>query len=737
MIEIVGDRGPFVVRSGPVALVWSADDRGRLVQLYFGDRAELIGRGGPMRAPAYVGDETSSWRDEGAPVVLPAFGDVVRCEAGLKAAFDHGGREVRDLRPRVRGARAEPRRPGLAPEARETVEALVVELVDELSGLRMEVCAAGLGETGVIEVWAELENRGAGPIALEFVRTVSLWRAGGPVCVTGLTGRWAGEFGRTTHAVSGGRTVFESRGMHTGLGANPAVFLHDPNAGETAGEVWAAALAYSGNWEASAERLEAGPVRLTMGESAFDAGRMLAMGERVRTPSAMITASGAGFGPASRRLHDAARRFVLPGPRNAPGDERPVRPVLYNSWEAVGFSVDAAQQLALARRAARIGVELFCLDDGWFRSRSSDRAGLGDWTPDPERFPGGVRPIGERARELGMSFGLWVEPEMISPDSDLARAYPDWALGFPGRERSTARNQWMLDLGREDVAAWVLETLTTVVERDGPDMLKWDFNRVATEPGSPAGRGIWRRHVDVLYETIDALRARFPGLAIETCSGGGGRIDLGVLQRTEQAWASDNTDALDRLRIQEGYSLAYPTASMAAWVTAEVNGMTGRRHPLDMRFAAACRGVLGIGTDLNSLPEEELERYAAWVSFYKGIRHVTQLGALHRLSRAEETGTDAWLQMGAGGGEAVWSAVSPGVLGAGGAGAPATVGALPALTWLDPDRVYGAWDRRGERVWERTGAELMVWGVPRERGGVGGGGFGEPASEVLHLRAEG
>ena len=253
-------------------------------------------------------------------------------------------------------------------------------------------------------------------------------------------------------------------------------------------------------------------------------------------------------------MHRFEREQILPG-----GKESRLRPVLYNSWEATNFRVDDAGQQALAEKAARLGVELFVVDDGWFGKRNNDRAGLGDWFVNPQKFPQGLKPLIDKVTGLGMDFGLWVEPEMVNADSDLYRAHPDWVIHFAGRPRSELRNQMVLNLARNDVREYIFGVLDKLATEYNIRYFKWDMNRAVSEPGWPdAGaadqRKLWVDYVRNLYDILDRLRAKHPKLEIESCSGGGGRIDLGILQRVDEVWPSDNTEALDRQRIQEGFS---------------------------------------------------------------------------------------------------------------------------------------------------------------------------------------
>lgn len=334
--------------------------------------------------------------------------------------------------------------------------------------------------------------------------------------------------------------------------------------------------------------------------------------------------------------------------------------MLFNSWEATNFDISEEQQGTLARRAAEMGVELFVVDDGWFGARTSDRSGLGDWAPNPDRFPNGLKPLAEHVHGLGMQFGIWVEPEMINPDSELYRAHPDWVQYQAGRKRTEFRNQLVLNLAREDVQEYLWGQLDTLLSSAPIDYVKWDFNRCFTDagwPGDPYPQRLWVDHVHGFYALLDRLREAHPGVAFESCSGGGGRIDLGVLSRTDQVWTSDNTDPLDRLAIQYGFSQIHPARVMAAWVTDSPNTqLNDRVSSLRFRFVSAMAGVLGVGGDLAEWTEEELAEAGRWVALYKEIRPLVQRGDLYRLrpprgglsavqyALGDETVVLAWLQ---------------------------------------------------------------------------------------------
>lgn len=490
------------------------------------------------------------------------------------------------------------------------------------------------GDSDVIERWTVVRNAGDEPVTL--LRTDSAAWALPPLRdyrLSHVTGQWCAESQLRREQLPYGETVLTSRRGITSHHANPWVMLDAGEATEEHGRVWSATLAWSGSWRITAQRTPDGRAGFTGGVGHDGTNVPLAPGEEFTTPPFAGLCTDGGFGAASRAWHAYTIAHVLPHP-----DE--VAPVLYNSWEATGFDVDEVSQKALAERAAELGVELYVVDDGWFGARRSDRAGLGDWTPSPDRFPNGLTPLVDSVHRLGMGFGLWVEPEMVNPDSDLYRQHPDWVLHFPDRPRSELRNQLVLNFARRDVADWSYDWLTRLVGDHGIDFLKWDMNRAFSEAGWPGQQDgadrLGPQYVRNLYGVIDRLRADHPALRIESCSGGGGRVDLGILSRTDQAWASDNTDAADRMGIQHGYGQIYPARTMGSWVTDVPNQLTGRTVPLRFRFHVAMAGALGIGGDLTHWSEEELREGAALVAEYKQVRHLVQHGRLDRLSPPAE-----------------------------------------------------------------------------------------------------
>jgi alpha-galactosidase len=374
-------------------------------------------------------------------------------------------------------------------------------------------------------------------------------------------------------------------------------------------------------------------IRINGGFNPFDFAYSLKPGEKLESPVFYGGYSKDGIGGASRLLHHFELSRVLP---QAPNPKP--RPVIYNSWEATEFAVNETGQEALAEKAARIGVERFVIDDGWFGQRKDDHAGLGDWYVNPQKFPNGLKPVIDKVHSLGMDFGLWVEPEMVNPDSDLYRKHPDWALNFTGRPRSESRNQLVLNLARRDVRDYVYKFLDQLLSENDIAFLKWDYNRNWSEPGWPAvgassdeQKKVYVAYIENLYGVLSELRAKHPKVEIESCSGGGGRVDFGILTLTDEVWPSDNTDPFDRLRIQDGFTYAYTPGVMLAWVTDSPNWVNNRTTSLNYRFLSSMQGSLGVGANLDTWGPAGFETAKSLIAAYKQVRETVQHGSLYRL----------------------------------------------------------------------------------------------------------
>jgi alpha-galactosidase len=550
----------------------------------------------------------------------------------------------------------------------EAASTLEVDLTDTTYPLQATLCYHVHDGFDVLERWAVLRHRADDPgppsdaqppIVVRQAHSANWWLPDrGGWRLRYLHGGWGAETQLTQTTLTPGKLVLESRRGVTSHQLNPWFTLDSGGTGEESGEVWSGALAWSGSWQLVFETTQAGRVHACGGWNNFDWAQHLPPGGELVLPRFAALYTTGGFGAASREWHAWQRARVLgrgdgtvtavprwsparsvPAQRAAadPPSPPPLRPVLYNSWEATSFGVTEDGQMRLAELAARLGIECFTVDDGWFTGRDHDRAGLGDWIVDRSKFPRGLAPLIEQVNDLGMRFGLWVEPEMVNPDSDLYRARPDWVYHFANRTRSEHRNQLVLNLARPDVAEWVFRTLDGLLSENHIQFIKWDMNRPFSEPGWPAEAGrnperIWVEHVRSLYAILDGLRIAHPGVDFESCCGGGGRVDLGILRRVDQVWTSDNTDAWDRAAIQEGFTQAYAPQVMMAWVTDSPNFLTGRDLPLSMRFHVAMAGALGIGGNLLHWSEADLAEAADLIAVYKNIRPVVQHGRLYRLA---------------------------------------------------------------------------------------------------------
>ena len=424
-----------------------------------------------------------------------------------------------------------------------------------------------------------------------------------------------------------GSWVREARGGRPGHDSATLLCAGRAGFGFRAGRVWGVHLAWSGNQTLGAERSFTGWRLLRGGELLLPGEVRLGLDEEYWSPW-LLASWGEGLDELSARVHQHLRR--------RPGHPRTPRKAVLNTWEAVHFDHDQARLIDLAERAAHVGIERFVLDDGWFRGRTDDRAGLGDWYVDDERWPDGLHPLVDRVHELGMEFGLWVEPEMVNLDSDLARRHPDWLLQTEHGPGPASRHQHVLDLAHPEVHAYLFERLTALVEEYDVAYLKWDHNRPLVEAGHvTTGRPGVHAHTLATYRLLDELRAHRPGLEIESCSAGGARLDLGILERTDRAWVSDCLDPHERHRLVRWTGLLLPPELMGTHVGSAPDHTTGRRHTLDFRAATAIWGHFGVEWDLATVADADLARLSTWVAFYKEQRALLHTGAVVRADLAD------------------------------------------------------------------------------------------------------
>lgn len=566
--------------------------------------------------------------------------------------------------------------------AEEEADTLEVLCRDRVSGAEVTLFYTVFRDLAAIARRVVIRNASDTPLEVE--RALSLcvdWDDVHNADVIHLYGDWARErkFERVP-LIHGTQSVGSLRGASSHV-HNPFLALCDRSATETAGEVCGFSLIYTGNFLASAEMDTDGGGRVLMGIHPDGFRWRLEPGEVFETPEAVTVYSSAGLGAMSRTFHKLYANHLVRGKWKT---ER--RPILINNWEATYFDFDEEKIFAIAEEASRYGIEMLVLDDGWFGKRDNDRSGLGDWYVNEQKLHGGLARLVSRIHGLGMKFGLWFEPEMISPDSDLFRSHPDWALHCPGRPMSLGRNQCVLDMSRPDVRDYLFGRISAILDECGIDYIKWDFNRNLTEVGSatvpPERQGeVWHRYCLGLYELLERLHNAYPGLLLEGCAGGGGRFDPAWLYYAPQFWTSDDTDAIERLDIQYGTSMCYPPSSMSAHVSACPNHQTGRTTPFAARGDVALGGSFGYELDLRTLSDEEKEEVRRQCADYHKYYDLTHFGDYYRLLSPWEDRTGC-----------AWSFVSPdrsevlltyAVIRGG-----IQTSRLVRLQGLDPDRLY-------------------------------------------------
>ncbi|MEU0914738.1 alpha-galactosidase [Streptomyces althioticus] len=513
---------------------------------------------------------------------------------------------------------------------------LRLAFTDDVLGLRTVLCYATVPGADVVLRWTEHTCTGDEPLRLERFDSAAVnVPAPDGVRLTYLTGQWSQEFQRTQLDLTRGTFTMGSVQGVPGHAYAPWLALQDRSAPQDGpAPAYGVALEWPGNWHITAEAEPGGAVRVRAGRVPHEGAVLLAPGDTLTTPRLACAFSPEGLDGLARVQHRYER--LLSGERL-----HRTRKVLYNSWEATGFDVDAAGQLNLAKAAADIGAELFVVDDGWFTGRTDDTGGLGDWYPDPKAFPEGFDTFVAEVRALGLDFGLWVEPEAVSPGSRLHAEHPDWVYRIDDRPARLVRNQLLLDLGRDDVQVFVVATLDRLLTSYDISYLKWDMNRPPTERGRP-GAGpadlldLDASHVTGYLRVLDHLRTTHPHVTVEGCAGGGGRVDHATLARTDVVWPSDNTAPLDRLRIQYGFLHAHAPHVMSSWVTDAPGVFDPRPRSLAFRFVTAMCGVLGVGADLRVWTPEQRTEAARWIARYKQVRDVIHHGEARLLGTPDD-----------------------------------------------------------------------------------------------------
>jgi alpha-galactosidase len=547
----------------------------------------------------------------------------------------------------IAGKPALPGLPSTYIETDDEAETLEIDLADGPSGLVVTLVYTIFRDLPIVARSVRVRNGGSGTLRLQTAMSATLDLPDAGWDLIHLSGMWGRErMVRTRRLELGRQSVSSSRGASSHQ-HNPFLALCRPHTTEADGEAIGLALVYSGNFLAEVEVEPFGTARARIGLDPETFAWKLEPGAEFSTPEAVVGWSSDGMGGLSDAFHRLFRERLARGTWR----DRP-RPVKVNNWEGTYFDFDADRLLAMATVAQELGIELFVLDDGWFGKRDDDTTSLGDWFVDRRKLPDGVDGLARAIEALGLRFGLWIEPEMVSERSELFAAHPDWAIGVPGRKRTEGRQQLVLDMGRPEVVEHLFAVLSDVLGSAPISYVKWDMNRNITEPWSPAlppdRQGeFFHRYILGVYELYERLTSAFPEILFESCAGGGGRFDPGLLAFAPQAWTSDDTDAIERLKIQWGTSLAYPVSSMAAHVSAVPNHQVGRITPIATRAAVAFFGVLGYELDPTRLTADERREVADQVAFYVAHRDVLQYGRFVRLRSPfdGDGNTTAWMSI--------------------------------------------------------------------------------------------
>lgn len=521
-------------------------------------------------------------------------------------------------------------------------ETLALCLFDAVTRIRLTLLYTIFRDRSCIARSAHFENQGA-PVQLDTAMSMSMDFYDCDYELMQFSGAWSRErHVITTPLRAGVQSVGSVRG-HSSHNHNPFIILKKPHTTELSGECYGFHFVYSGNFLSAVEVDAFGVTRVLQGIHPQGFCWHLDTGEHFQTPETLLFWSDEGLNALSQETHTLLRSRLARGYWR---DRE--RPIVMNSWEATTFDFDEEKILSFAKVAKDCGIELFVLDDGWFGRRNNDTAGLGDWYPNPKKLPDGIAGLSRKITAMGMKFGLWFEPEMVNRDSDLYRAHPDWILQTPKRQVSHGRNQYVLDFSRPEVVDCIYAQMEKVLSEADISYVKWDMNRSMTEVYSaalpPERQGeIFHRCILGVYALYERLIRKFPHILFESCSSGGGRFDAGMLCYAPQCWASDTTDAHERVLVQYGTSYGYPISSIGAHVAGVPNWLTNRRTPLHTRANAAYFGAFGYELNLCWLPQEEIEQIKAQIAFYKQHRRLFQFGTFFRLQSPFDTNEAIWM----------------------------------------------------------------------------------------------
>ncbi len=620
---------------------------GYVGHIYYGKK--LLRTGGRYllrteKSPSVLKREKSSFLDT-FPMEYPTCGvgdyresclDVMNPMGQTGCEFFYRSHEVIEGKPALKGL------PASFGKAGET-ETLFIHCEDPVLGLWVTLSYSVFMKEDVITRSVKIENKSTSTLVLDKVYSACLDMDNRDFEMVSLAGSWGRERRIQRSALSYGRKNMSSVRGESSHQEHPFMALVTPETTQDQGEAYGMHFVYSGNFMAQAELGQYDQVRAVMGINAWQFSWQLLPSESFQAPEVVLVYSDEGLGKMSRSLHDFYRNHMIRSPYVFKK-----RPILINNWEATYFNFNTEKLLDIAREAKKAGIEMLVMDDGWFGKRNNDNCSLGDWVVNEEKITTGLKDLVDKVNEIGLEFGIWFEPEMVSPDSDLFREHPDWAIGIVGRERTQSREQYVLDLSRQEVVDHVYECVAKILRSANIAYVKWDMNRQLCDVGSavlPQNQQgeLFHRYVLGVYQLQERLVTEFPDLLLENCSGGGARFDPGMIYYSPQIWCSDDTDAMERLRIQEGTALIYPLSCMGAHVSDCPNHILNRVTPFSTRGNVALAGTFGYELDITKIAEEDREQIPGQVEQYHKYNHLVQSGDYYRIaSWSSEKPYDCW-----------------------------------------------------------------------------------------------
>lgn len=626
-------------------------DDGYLAHVYYGktvpdsDLTYLLRLDENPLTPSVNLREKASFMDV-LPMEYPCFGTGDYREPCLMV-MDNDGMSACDLRYASHKIyKGKPKLEGMPATFAEENEAETLEITmfDKHLGMEAVLIYTAFNDLDVITRSVRITNKGTAPFKLTRVHSMCVDFDDDGYDMITLNGSWARERVIERSKLHHGKQSVDSVKGESSHQSNPFFALVSHCANEDIGEAYGFNFVYSGNFFAQAEVTQHKKTRAVMGINHFDFAWLLECGETFTAPEVVMVHSSEGIGKMSRTFHDLYRAHLIRGEYK---NKR--RPVLINNWEATYFNFDTDKLISIAKEASKLGIEMLVMDDGWFGHRESDNSSLGDWFVNENKIKGGLKHLVDEVNKLGMKFGIWFEPEMISPDSDLYKAHPDWAIQIKGRELTQSRAQYVLDYSREEVRDHIYGLMRKILDSANIEYIKWDMNRQLTEVGSMTlpkdrQRELWHRYVLGVYDLQNRLTKDYPHILLENCSGGGARFDPAMLYYSPQIWTSDDTDAVERLKIQLGTSLCYPPSAMGAHVSDCPNHTVGRVTPFETRGYVAMFGTFGYELDVTRIPQEDRDAIPGQIEMFNKFNPLIRNGDQFRIGNVVEDNTwDAWI----------------------------------------------------------------------------------------------